>query len=199
MAHNDKKKPSQSQPPETTQEAPAAEQPNSPSALDAKIKEIKEKLAPKPETTPEQYEAKIAELNDKMLRVAADAQNVKRRAEIDVTNAKTYSIESFAKDLVSVLENLYRAADTIPAEEQFQNIKEGVEMTKKELLRAFERQQIRRIDPKGEAFDHNYHQAISQVPAPDVAPGTVVDVVQAGYVLKDRLLRPAMVVVAKGE
>jgi molecular chaperone GrpE len=112
-----------------------------------------------------------------------------------------YAVTGFARDLVSVLENLQRAVDSIPADIKesqpaVANLAVGVEMTLKELLGVFARQGIQRIDPMGQKFDHNFHQAVAQIDTPDAAAGTVVQVLQCGYVIHDRLLRPAMVGVA---
>jgi molecular chaperone GrpE len=147
------------------------------------------------------YEAEMNKYKDNWLRAAAEIENIKRRARQDVDKAAFFSIEGFARDLVSVLDYLYSASDAITDElastnEHLKTAKEGIEITKKELLGAFERNSIRRIYPKGEKFDHNNHQAVVQVEG-DQAPDTVVDVLQAGYIIKDRLLRPAMVTVAK--
>jgi molecular chaperone GrpE len=148
----------------------------------------------------DEAEAKVAELNDKLLRAAAEAQNTKRRAEIDIENAQKYSVEKFANDMVSVLDNLYRASESVSEEmaakdEYLKAIKEGVEITKKEMTNALKRNGIERVVPLNQPFDHNFHQAVAQVPAPDKIPGEVLDVVQAGYTLKGRILRPAMVAV----
>jgi len=150
------------------------------------------------------YKAKIDELNDKLLRAMAETQNMRRRADIDIQNAKNFGVQSFAKDLLGVMDNLFRALETIPEEEaaadpKLKSIKDGIEITKREMTNVFERNGLNRIDPVGEPFDPNLHQAISQVPDSTVAAGTVLQVLQAGYTLKDRLIRPALVVVSKAE
>lgn len=155
-----------------------------------------------PQPTEADYKAIIEDLNDKMLRAVAESQNTRRRADIDIQNAKNFSIQSFAKDLLGVMDNLFRAAEAISEEDaagnpKLKSIKDGVEITKKEMIQVFERSAIKRISPMGEAFDPNSHQAISQIPDGNVAPGTVLQVLQDGYILKDRLLRPALVVVSK--
>lgn len=147
-------------------------------------------------------EAEVAGLKDNLLRAYAEVENIRRRASLDVEDARNYAVTSFARDLINVLENLHRAEDSIPQDQlasnpSLKNIYDGVEMTKKELLNIFDRQGIRRIDPKGEPYDHNFHQAMMQVEDAGVAPNTVVQVLQAGYVIKDRLLRPALVTVSK--
>jgi len=147
------------------------------------------------------YEEEIAKYKDNWLRAAAEIENVKRRARQDIEKAGAFSIENFAKDLIRVLDYLYSASDAITdedaiAHEPLKAAKEGIEITKKELLNAFEKNALKRLYPKGEKFDHNFHQAVAQVES-DQTADTIVDVLQAGYVIKDRLLRPAMVTVAK--
>jgi molecular chaperone GrpE len=148
-------------------------------------------------------EAEIAALKDQALRALAETENTRRRAERELADMSKYAVTGFARDLVSVLENLQRAVDSIPAEMKeaqpaVANLAIGVEMTLKELLGVFNRQGIERLDPMGQKFDHNYHQAITQIDTPDAEAGTVVQVLQAGYKIHDRLLRPAMVGVASG-
>jgi molecular chaperone GrpE len=154
------------------------------------------------ELTADDYKVVIEDLNDKVLRAMAEAQNTRRRADIDIQNAKNFGIQSFSKDLLGVLDNLFRASETISDEDaagdaKLKSIKEGIEITKREMVKVFERSGIKRIDPAGEVFDPNLHQAMSQVVDINVAPGTVIQVLQSGYILKDRLLRPALVVVSK--
>lgn len=154
------------------------------------------------QTQLKEAEEKIAELNDKLLRTAAEAQNVKRRAQIDIENAGKYSIEKFARDMISVLDNLFRAEESISKGEEnesehIKSIKEGVDLTKNEMISAFRRHGIERVMPVDQPFDHNLHQAMAQVPTADKEPETVIDVMQAGYTIKGRLLRPALVAVAK--
>ena len=144
----------------------------------------------------------IADLKDKLLRALADAENQRRRTERQVSEANTYSVTGFARDLLAVSDNLRRALEAVPEGEtlsdDLKSFFEGVEMTERELLNIFERKGITKIEPEGEKFDHNFHQALFEVEDSDAKPGTIVQVVQPGYVIKDRLLRPAMVGVAKG-
>ena len=147
-------------------------------------------------------EAEIAALKDQLLRAVAETENVRRRMQRDQEETAKYAITGFARDLVNVLENLQRATQSIPPEAREQNpmlksLAEGVDMTMKELLSAFERNGIVRIDPIGHKFDHNLHQAVVQIEHSKAEAGTVVQVLQAGYMIHDRLLRPAMVGVAK--
>lgn len=149
----------------------------------------------------EQKEGELAAMKDQALRAMAETENTRRRSERELADMNKYAVTNFAKDLVNVLENLQRATDAIPAELRssqpaVNSLATGVEMTLKELLTVFERYGIVRIDPMGQKFDHNYHQAVAQVDAPDAEPGSVVQVLQAGYSIHDRLLRPAMVAVA---
>ena len=149
----------------------------------------------------ETKDAEIAALKDQGLRALAEVENTRRRFEREQADTAKYAITNFARDLVQVLENLQRACDAVPADARKENamletISVGVEMTLKELLGGFEKHGIKRLDPMGEKFDHNFHQAVSQAAVPGTPAGTVVQVLQAGYIIHDRLLRPAMVVVA---
>jgi molecular chaperone GrpE len=149
----------------------------------------------------DEKDAEIAALKDQALRALAETENTRRRGERELADMSKYAVTGFARDLVSVLENLQRAVDSIPADIKesqpaVANLAVGVEMTLKELLGVFARQGIQRIDPMGQKFDHNFHQAVAQIDTPDAAAGTVVQVLQCGYVIHDRLLRPAMVGVA---
>lgn len=170
--------------------------------------ESPEQSAPSPEAVARALQAvidekdkELAALKDQALRALAEAENTRRRAEREQQETAKYAVSRFAGDLVNVLENLQRATSSIPesmrAEHQaVANLAVGVEMTLKELLGAFEKHGIRRIDPTGQKFDHQLHQAVAQLPDEKAEPGTVLQVVQAGYTIHDRLLRPAMVVVA---
>lgn len=148
-------------------------------------------------------EKELAETKDSWLRARAEMENTRKRAERDAAELRKYAISGFAGEMINVAENLYRALSSIPDEALkdesavVKNLHAGVEMTRKELLGIFERFGIKRLDPAGEKFDHNYHQAVAQVETADAMPGTVVQVMQAGYTIHDRLLRPAMVAVAK--
>lgn len=144
------------------------------------------------------------ELKDRALRVAADMENLRRRTARDVHDARSYAIANFARDMLSVSDNLGRALDAIPAEVKasgdagFKALIEGVELTERAMLAALERHGVKKLQPEGEKFDPNFHQAMFEVPNPDVPANTVVQVVQSGYSIGDRVLRPAMVGVAKG-
>jgi molecular chaperone GrpE len=147
-------------------------------------------------------EAEAAEFKDKALRAMAEVENIRRRAQRERDDAVKYAATNIARDLLSVADNLSRALASVDetqiADETTRNLLTGVAATERELLAAFEKNGIKRIDPKGERFDHNFHQAIFEVENAGKPAGTVIEVLQPGYVLHDRLLRPAMVGVAKG-
>ena len=142
-------------------------------------------------------------LKDQLLRALADVENMRRRTERELESARKYAHTGFARDLVGAIDNLSRAIDAAPAAEEapspeaLSGLFTGLEMSWTEIQSTMERHGIRRVDPKGEKFDYNLHQAMFEVPSDAHEPGTVVEVVQHGYVLHDRLLRPAMVGVAK--
>ena len=144
------------------------------------------------------------ELKDRTLRAAAEMVNLRRRTARDVHDARSYAIANFARDMLSVSDNLRRAFDAIPAEAKasgdagFKALIEGVEITERAMLSALERHGVRKLAPEGEKFDPNFHQAMFEVPNPDVPANTVVQVVQPGYSIGERVLRPAMVGVSKG-
>ena len=149
-------------------------------------------------------QAEAAALKDQLLRALAETENVRRRAQRDREEAGKYAITAFARELVGVADNLRRTITAIPPEtlandEALKNLAAGVELTERQLLTAFERFQLRKIEPLGEKFDSNLHQAMFELPAQGQPTGTVLQVLQPGYVLHDRLIRPAMVAVAKAE
>lgn len=144
----------------------------------------------------------IAGLKDQLLRQMAETENVRKRAEREREEANKYAVTKFARDLLEVADNLTRAVESYEGDQEAlsasaQTFLEGVKLTRQALFATFERYKIQKIDPQGQAFDHNFHQAMFEVPTNDHAPGTVVQVLQPGYVIHDRLLRPAMVGVAK--
>ena len=151
----------------------------------------------------EALQLEVAALKDQALRFAAEAENTKRRAEREMNDARAYAIQKFARDLLGVADNLSRATAHSPRDSQdaaVSNFIIGVEMTEKELQGAFERNGLKKIDPgKGEKFDPHLHQAVMEQPSDEVSAGGVIQVLQAGYELMGRLVRPAMVAVdAKG-
>ena len=149
-----------------------------------------------------EMQAEILRLNDEKLRSAAEMDNMRKRLERQIGDERQYGISKFARDILSVADNLRRAIDSSSAarnDPAAGAILTGIELTEKELLSALERNGIRRIEALGQKFDPNFHQAIAEVPGSGKPHGTVVDVVQPGYMIGDRLLRAAMVAVAKGE
>jgi len=149
-------------------------------------------------------EAKAADLKDQLLRALAETENVRRRVQRDRDEALKYATSGFAKDLLPVADNLRRALAAIPQEalendEALRTLKTGVEMTERLLQTALERHQVKRITPLGEKFDSHFHQAMFEVPGTGQPAGTVVQVLEDGYTIHDRLLRPALVGVAKAE
>ncbi|WP_229819130.1 nucleotide exchange factor GrpE [Kordiimonas sediminis] len=147
-------------------------------------------------------EAEVAELKDRLVRTMAEMENVRRRADRDKSDASAYAVTAFARDMLSVSDNLRRALDSVPEEvvESMKSFAEGVEMTERELLNTLERHGIRQVIPEvGEKFDHKLHQAMFEVPTTEHPTGSIMQVVANGYVIKDRLLRPAMVGVAKSD
>ena len=145
-----------------------------------------------------QLQADLEKARDLALRAQADAQNVKRRAELDVEKARKYALERFCAELLPVVDNLERALETISADDEaLRPIAEGVELTLKSFVDALRKFQIEPVDPAGEPFDPQLHQAMTMIENPDAEPNTVLAVMQKGYTLNGRLVRPAMVVVSK--
>ena len=149
-------------------------------------------------------EAEKTDLKDKLLRTLADMENLRRRTEREVGDARSYAVTNFARDMLNVADNVRRALESVPdearqgAEGPFKALIEGLDLTERDLLKTLERHGVRRLDPHGQKFDPNLHQAMFEVPNPDVPSGSVVQVVQSGYVIGERVLRPALVGVAKG-
>lgn len=147
----------------------------------------------------EQLQQQITDAKDQTLRAAAEAQNVRRRAEKDVESAHKYALEKFANAILPVCDNLERALDSADrTNESVKPFAEGVELTHKSLLDALKKCQIEQIDPLGAPFDPQFHEAVSMVDNPAAEPNSVLHVMQKGFTLSGRLLRAAMVVVAKG-
>ena len=149
-------------------------------------------------------QAENAELKDRSLRVLAEMENLRRRTEREVRDASQYAIAAFARDMLTVGDNLRRALEALGpdaregADPAVKTLLDGVELTERELLKALEKHGVRRLSPQGERFDPNLHQAMFELPDPSVPNGTVVQVMQDGYVIGERVLRPALVGVAKG-
>jgi molecular chaperone GrpE len=145
-----------------------------------------------------------AEARDKMLRTLAQMENLRKRTAREVSDARTYGISGFARDVLDIADNLQRALDAVPAEARaaadpgLKALIEGVELTERSLHNALEKNGVRKFDPAGEKFDPNVHQAMYEIPDPSVPAGTIAQVIQSGYMIGDRILRPALVGVAKG-
>jgi molecular chaperone GrpE len=142
-------------------------------------------------------------MRDRLLRTMADMENLRRRTEREKTDTARYAISNFARDVLTVGDNLKRTIEHVPQgaaaqDPALKSFLEGVELTERELLNVLERHGVTRLDPKGARFDPNFHQAMYEVQDQGVPEGTVVDVMQAGYAIGDRCLRPALVAVAKG-
>jgi molecular chaperone GrpE len=166
-----------------------------------------EQTSQEQDVTIEALQAQLATLSaafeaakEQSLRSQAEAQNVRRRAEQDVEKAHKFGLERIVNDLLPVVDNLERAlATTADADEALTPFIEGIQLTLKSFLDALARHQVAIVDPQGEPFDPQFHEAVSAVPNPEVEANTVINVFQKGYTLNGRLIRPAMVVVAKGE
>ncbi len=149
-----------------------------------------------------QLEAKVEDLKDKLMRTLAESENLRKRTIKEVDQAKKYSHISFIRDLVSSVDNLQRALDSIPEDnsdlsEPIKNLIIGLEIVEKEIISTFEKHNLKQISPLDEKFDYNFHQAMFEVPTSDKESGIIVEVSQKGYLLHDRLVRPAMVGISK--
>jgi molecular chaperone GrpE len=145
----------------------------------------------------QELELVINNLNDKLLRTLADSENFRRRCKEDLDKANKYAVSNFAGDLVTVMENFYLAVDNMPNEAiektpEIKHFADAIIMTKKELTKVFEKNGIKRLNPLGEKFDHNFHDAVARIES-EGEEGLVVKVIQAGYLIHDRLIRPALV------
>jgi molecular chaperone GrpE len=145
-----------------------------------------------------------AENKDKLLRALAEMENMRRRTERAVADARDYGIAAFARDVLAVADNMDRSLKALDAELRekaeagVKALLDGVELTERELLKVLEKHGVKKFEPQGEKFDPNFHQAMFELPDPSVPTGTVAQVVQAGYLIGERVLRPALVAVAKG-
>lgn len=174
---------------------PAADQAAAPEEM------VEPTLVEEPAPTAEE----VAELKDRVLRTLADMENLRGRTAREVEDARKYAVAGFARSLLDVADNLSRALAAVPVAEREQsdflkNLVQGVEMTERTLHGVLERHQVRKVTPeRGERFDHNRHQAMFELPTDELPPGTVAEVMQPGYVIAERLLRPALVGVAKAK
>lgn len=172
----------------------------------------REPVVSKPYVMPDEPEAgsaealsrEAAEAKDRMLRTLAEMENLRKRTQREVADARAYGIASFARDVLDIADNLQRALDAVPQEAReaadagLAALIEGVELTERSLHKALEKNGVQKFSPQGERFDPNVQQAMYEVPDPSVPSGTVVQVIQAGYMIGERVLRPALVAVAKG-
>ena len=146
----------------------------------------------------------VAESRDRLLRTLAEMENLRRRTEREVSDARTYGISGFARDVLDIADNLHRALEAIPQEAReagdatLKVLVEGVDLTERSLLKALEKHGVKKFDPLNEKFNPNLHQAMYEVPDASVPSGMVVQVMQAGYMIGERVLRPALVGVSKG-
>jgi molecular chaperone GrpE len=171
---------------------------------------VEEELDPNPsdaERDAAAVQALIAEnasLKDKVLRTLAEMENLRRRTEKEVADAKLYGVTSFARDLLTFADNLKRALDNVPAvaretaDPALKSFVEGIELTERDFISRLSRHGVRKLEPKGQKFDPNFHEALFEVKDESLAPGTVAQVVEDGFSIGDRVLRPAKVGVAKG-
>lgn len=173
-------------------------------AVAEELKGVPEELLARDRDEPGQLaklEEELASAKQDVLYARAETQNLRRRMEKDIADARAYSASAFARDILSVSDNLARALESVPAElredEKFKNLLTGIEATSREIDKVFASHGISRIAAMGLPLDPNQHQAMIEIPTGDAEPGTVVQELQAGYMIKDRLLRPAMVAVAK--
>jgi molecular chaperone GrpE len=157
--------------------------------------------APKPSTS---LDRELADTKDRLLRTLADMDNMRKRTEREVADARVYGISSFARDILGVADNMHRAMAALDeelrakADDSMKALLDGVELTERELMNVLEKNGVKRIDPLGQKFDPNRHQAMYEIEDASVPAGSVVQVMQAGYLIGDRVLRPALVAVAKG-
>lgn len=158
-----------------------------------------------PETDPAAVAAQeVADLKDRLLRALAEMENMRKRTEREVADSRAYAITVFARDILNVADNMHRALGALDVELRekadagVKALLDGVELTERELLNVLDKHGVKKLEPLGQKFDPNRHQAMYEVPDAAASPGTVVQVVQAGYSIGDRVLRPALVAIAKG-
>lgn len=161
---------------------------------------VESREAGQPQAETERLAAEVAAAKDQLLRAQAEMQNVRRRAEQDVEKAHKYALDRFAGDIVTVADNLERALTTIDRGDDKQKpVAEGIELTLKSLLDTLQKYGVRQLNPMGEPFNPQEQEAIAMVPNPAMEPNSVMDVMQKGYILNGRVIRPARVVVVKGD
>ena len=181
-----------------------------PSCVDAQSDDAAQDAAPQdvapltPEEKIEALETELAKQKEQVLRQLAETENARRRAQREREDTIRYGASALAKDLLNVADNLQRALQSVPSEAResddvIKNLVIGIEMTEKELLSAMQKQGVEKIEPLGEKFSYDKHQAMFEVPDTGKPAGTIVELMQPGYIMHERLLRPAMVGVAKGD
>jgi len=159
------------------------------------------KAEPRPSTS---LDRELADMKDRLLRTLAEMENLRKRTEREVADARTYGVTTFARDILTVADNMHRAMAALDGELRatadagLKNLLDGVELTERELLNVLEKHGVKKIEPQGQKFDPNRHQAMYEIDDASVPSGTVVQVVQAGYTIGERVLRPALVAVSKG-
>jgi molecular chaperone GrpE len=176
-----------------------------PSVDAAAESEAPENSAPAPEAIDPTDHARVAaEYKDKLLRVLAEMENLRRRTEREIADTRVYGVSAFARDILAVADNMERALQALDAELRekadagVKALLDGVELTERELLKVLEKHGVKKFEPMGEKFDPNLHQAMFEMPDPSRPAGTVAQVVQPGYMIGERVLRPALVAIAKG-
>jgi molecular chaperone GrpE len=175
--------------------APETDEQRADATVEAEVTEVVDRTA--------ELEAAVADMRDRLLRSHAEMENLRRRTEREVQDAKRYAVSAFARDLLGVADNLRRALDAAASggenlDPTLAALAQGVELTERELLKTLEKNGVKKLDPKGKPFDPHHHEAVFEAPDPSVPAGTVVQVMQDGYLIGDRILRPAMVGVARG-
>jgi molecular chaperone GrpE len=151
-----------------------------------------------------ELEAEIVQMKDQILRALAETDNIRKRAIKEREDASKYSVTSFAREMIDIADNFQRAIDAVPAESVeadpvLKNLMDGIQATERAMIKALEKHGIKKVEPLGQPFDPNFHEVMFEAPMPGKAAGTVIQVIDSGYVIHDRLLRPARVGVAKGE
>ncbi len=165
--------------------------------------EIDSAAAPETANLLAEAKSESAEFKDKLLRTLAEMENLRKRTEREVIDARVYGIAGFARDVLAVADNMHRALEAIgpelreSADPKVRALIEGVELTERELLKTLEKNGVKKFSPRGEKFDPNVHQAMYELPTSDQPPGQVAQVIQAGYMIGDRVLRPALVAVSR--
>ena len=189
---------------QSSDEDPEVEPVNDGAAIEDNLAEENEAIQAVPDDPIAVLEAEVVKLKDQLLRALAETENTRRRADREHQDLIRYGVANLVRDILVVADNLRRALDSLPEDARAENevvssLATGVELTEKEFLSALERHNVRKVEPLGELFDHNEHQAMFEVENTGQPAGTIVELLQPGYMLHDRLLRPAMVGVAKGD